>query len=257
MKRLLALAFVGCSSAPVAAPPGNTKPIPPKLVIAAEQDLGWLGLAAKPGVDWIPRTDATLLLPFEPTNLDAATMYRAIDRLGHSFLVGKPKRTQVRFGCDDNTLDVTTLDGEGFFAPGVVWILPKDSTWTPQHLPITGRPTPSKHVETAGPITVETVRTGDSTATMTFAWKGKLVFERSIVRGDMAGAPKDPIDLAAGGPGVPRLAAAWQVGGERGAVLTAFHETTYEGERVYGIVLDDERGREVDALALYMYRCAF
>jgi hypothetical protein len=252
--RWLGLALVVACSSRTASPPTNTVPAPARLAIPADADLGVLGFAPGTGDDWLPKADGGL---FVSAGDHRFATHRAIDRSGKTLTLTGTRDASLAFGCDNNAISVTELGTGARFAPGLVWILPASSAWTPVALPIAATASAERRLERAGPITVETVRVAPALARMTLAWNGRVVHTREVVRGDMAGAPTTPIDLSTGDPGVPHLAAAWQIGGERGVVLAAFHAASYEGEQVWAAVLDEERGREVEALGFYLYRCAF
>ena len=251
MKRWLVV-LAACGTPQPAGPPTNATPPADKLALA-DSELGLVALA--PGIDWIPQTEAAALAPVE--GIDPKATFRAIDSRGGTAELRDATIAKVKHGCDDNELELTLFRG-GKLAPGAVWLVPAGTAWTPTAIPVVRPAASAASARYAiGPVSITATRTGDATGTLAFTWRGKPVFERPIQRGDMAGAPKDAIDLDAGGPGVPQPIAAWQVGGERGSMLVVFREPSYEGEHIFGVVLDEDRGRAPDAMKLYLYRCAF
>lgn len=251
------LILAACGSAPATMPPTNTAATPPRLVIPADRSLGWIGFAPAIRHDWLPKSMATVNLV---TDVPPSGRVIAIDEAGKTERLVPGRDLEVSYGCDGNHVDVKMLDGNPSLR-GLVWVLPVDAPaeWAPQALAIESMKgvTATNRRYTVGPILIELVRTGDTTGSLAFAWKGRVVFTRPIERGEMAGAPTDPINFAEGGPAVPEPVAAWQIGRERGVVLVVIHEPGYEGENVRAVLVDEDRGRVVDALGFYLYRCAF
>jgi hypothetical protein len=252
--RWLVVALVACSS-PKSSPPTNTVPTPAPLVITEADNLGLIGFAPDPGEGWLPKAEAGV---FVTTNsAPVIGDVRVVDREGTSVTVSGSQTATLKFGCDENAIIATELGQGAKLAPGLVWILPPGSTWAPVALAIKTTLAADKRLESTGRIEVVSVRTAPAGGTTTITWNGREVLAKPFQRGDMAGAPTTPIDLSTGEPGVPQLVAAWQVGGERGTVLAAFHTATFEGDQVWAVLLDEERGREVESLGFYLYRCAF
>jgi hypothetical protein len=118
--------------------------------------------------------------------------------------------------------------------------------------------TAARRRDTVGPLelTLETDR-GDATrGTLAIARDARVLHTSEISRGPMDGAPPDPLDLEHPGVGIPAPVAAWSFG-EGGPILLVLQVPSYEGVRLTPIVVEPEGARELPAMALYLYRCAF
>jgi hypothetical protein len=75
----------------------------------------------------------------------------------------------------------------------------------------------------------------------------------------MAGADADPLDLAPPGVAIPVPVAAWSIGpgGDGGPILLVLQVPSYEGVHLTSILVEADRARELSAMAVDLYRCAF
>jgi hypothetical protein len=255
---LVMLAACGGGAAPVA--PANTTQAGPRLAIARGQAMGWLGIApvGAPAHAWQPVGPATVYLPADGTPAELAVA--AIDAKGTTAAIRSTGRVEIPYGCDGNQLAAQAFAGAPGLAPGAVWILPPNlpATWHPTALAIaTTQATTAARRYAAGPVTIELARADATHGSVALAWRGKVVHRGAFERTYMDGADRTPIDLTDGGIGVPEPIAAWQLGGERGAVLLVLYTQSYEGLHLRVIRVDEDGGRDEDAMATYLYQCAF
>ena len=259
--------MLAACAAPLAAPPHHATPAAPRA-ISADQPLGWIALAPRPvGAarevgDWLP-VGAHMLVP-RPTEgsvgLAAGDALAVIDTAGAiaHVTVGAPIR--LPYGCDRNQLDAIALTGERL-APGVLWLLPAgaSASWQPRPLAIaTGVESgPARRRDTVGPLELELVRRDDTHATLAISRSGRLVHTAPITRVAIAGADAEPLDLGGGGVAIPAPVAAWSIGLGTGAILLVLQVPAYEGTHLTPILVEPDRAREVTAMAVYLYRCAF
>lgn len=191
--------------------------------------------------------------------LAAGTTLRAIDARGGIAQVTSAGPTRVRYGCDDQQLDMIAFTG-GASAPGPVWLLPPGApaSWRPRALAIerAGEATEARRRDTVGPLTLVLVRSGAARATLAIARGGRVLHTAAIVRDEMAGADPAPLDLRYPGVAIPEPVAAWSFA-DGGPVLLVLEVPSYEGVHLTPILVEDDRARELPMLAAYLYRCAF
>jgi hypothetical protein len=262
---LVLSAVAACAASPPVATTDGP-PASPRVAIARDQALGWIGLAPRPARDpgdWLPVGRQAVLVPMptdRPTaGLAAGTTLRAIDARGSTTQVTSAGPTRVPYGCDDQQLDMIAFTG-GALAPGPVWLLPPGApaSWRPRALAIAraGEATKARRRDTVGPLTLELVRSGAARATLAIARQGRVLHTAAIVRDEMAGADPAPLDLRHPGVAIPELVAAWSFA-DAGPVLLVLEVPSYEGVHLTPLLVEDDRVRELPALAAYLYRCAF
>lgn len=255
--------LVAACAAPPARPAHNVASAAPRVAIAPDQALGWIGLApraAHDAADWLPAGAQAVLVPMPAEGLSAGATLSAIDSAGHVARVTAGAVTQVPYGCDNQQLDMLAFTGEPS-APGAVWLLPPaaPASWHPPALAIispAAAPTADRRRDTVGPLSLELVRRGAARGTLAIARDGRVIHTRAITRGEMAGADPDPIDLRRPGVAIPEPVAAWSVA-EDGPILLVLQIASYEGVHLTPILVEADRAHELPAMAVYLYRCAF
>jgi hypothetical protein len=256
------LVVAACASQPAAPPRNAASSGSSRITIAPDQALGWIGIAPRskpePG-DWIPAAAQAVLVPMPAAGLAAGATLSAIDTAGRVTRVTAQAPTKVRYGCDQNQLDVLAFTGERS-APGPVWLLPPraPAEWKPAPLAIVSpaSATETRRRDTVGPLALELVRSDSARGTLAIAREGRTIYTAPIVRDAMAGAELDPIDLRQPGVAIPVPVAAWSLG-EGGPILLVLQVPSYEGLHLTPILVEADRAREVPAMATYLYRCAF
>ncbi|HEX4418125.1 MAG TPA: hypothetical protein VH165_09525 [Kofleriaceae bacterium] len=271
----LLVACAGPASAPSHNPAGA--PAAP-IAIAADQPLGWIGVAPRvkrdPG-DWVPAGPQAVIVPLPAQGLAAGAALTAIDAAGHVRHVTAGAPSKLPYGCDQNQLDVVAFAGERSAgvvagvsgataavaaAPGPVWLLPPDApaSWRPGPLVI-GPPvaaTAASRRDTVGPLVLELTRTDATHGTLAIQRAGKTIYTAPIVREPMAGAPDDPLDLRGAGIAIPVPVAAWSFG-PAGPILLVLRVASYEGTHLTPLLVEADRARALPAMATYLYSCAF
>jgi len=255
----LAAACAGPASAPQHNAPRDTgEPI----AIAPGQPLGWIGVAPRvtpdPG-DWLPAGPQAVIVPLPAEGLAAGVLLSAIDTAGRVSHVTAGAPSKLPYGCDQNQLDVVALAGDRS-APGPVWLLPPTApgSWQPHPLAI-GAPVAvgeASRRDTVGPLVIELTRSDATHGTLAIARGGRTIYTAPIAREAMEGAPAEPLDFRHPGVAIPVPAAAWSLSA-RGPILLVLRVASYEGTHVTPILVEADRARELTAMAVYLYSCAF
>jgi len=244
---------LGACSTPAPPAPRNVAAPSATLRLAASAPLGSLALAPATTHDgWIPVATASAVAP--GSSVPAGTSVTAIGTGAAVQLTAGPA-TRLPYGCDNNQIDVVPLAGPRI-APGVVWLLPAGAAWTPTALPITSSRTPAASQFTIGPLTLDLRRRDAVRGTLTITRAGRAIYTAPFERGAMEGADASPIDLTEDGPGIPQPVAAWALA-PRGPVLVVLLQPGYEGVTLAPVLVEVDAAREVEAMSLYLYRCAF
>jgi hypothetical protein len=268
---LSVIAACAACAAPPARPAHNAASAAgPRVAIAVDQPLGWIGIAprraADPG-DWIPAAAQAVLVPLVtagPTDGPAGGLAEgaalwAIDTAGGLTRVTAAGPAKVRYGCDGQQLDVLAFTGEPS-APGPVWLLPPTApaSWHPRSLAIVPRTAASevRRRDTVGPLALTLERSAAARGALTIARDGRVVLRLAIERGEMAGADPAPLDLRRPGVAIPEPVAAWSLGDD-GPILLVLEVPSYEGVHLTPILVEADRARELPAMSAYLYRCAF
>lgn len=263
-------ACAACAAPPARPAHGVASAAGPRVAIAADQPLGWIGIAprraADPG-DWIPAGPQAVLVPLAtagPTEgpgdglAEGAALW-AIDTAGGVTRVTAAGPAKVRYGCDGQQLDVLAFTGDPS-APGPVWLLPPTApaSWHPKPLAIVPRTAASevRRRDTVGPLVLTLERSATARGALTIARDGRVVLRLAIERGEMAGADPAPLDLRHPGVAIPEPAAAWSLGDD-GPILLVLEVPSYEGVHLTPILVQADRARELPAMSAYLYRCAF
>jgi hypothetical protein len=261
----LLAALAACGSPRAAEPPRNVAP-EPGLAISPTQSLGWLGLVPAPTGDselpsYLPVHAQFPLVLSPPLSGRVEQRVSAIGTSGKLTTYKPAAKTQITFGCDNNTLEVTPFIGKRL-PPGVAWILPYDapSTWQPEALALRVEANaPERARFTAGPLVIELARTAATTGTLALARGGRTLYTQPFERSTMDGAPPEAlaIDLTERDmPGIPSPIGAWSIV-PGGPILVALHTPGWEGSSLSALLVEDDRVRTADALTTYLYRCAF
>lgn len=259
---LLLLVAAACSSQPAGAPQNVSNAAIPRVAIAPDQALGWIGIAplpARDAGDWIPAGTQAVLVPAPAEALTAGTTLSAIDTSGSVTRVTAGAPTKVPYGCDNNQLDVVAFTG-GKSAPGPVWLLPPSTpaSWSPRSLAIVSpvAATELRRRDTVGPLTLELERTDGTHGTLKIVRDGRALHTVAISRGTMEGADASPLDLRHPGVAIPEPVAAWSFA-DGGPILLVLLVPSYEGLHLKPLLVEDAGARELPAMATYLYRCAF
>ncbi|MCW5806273.1 MAG: hypothetical protein KIT31_28160 [Deltaproteobacteria bacterium] len=233
--------------------------------LSEREPLGWLTLApagsrgscrARPRhrggyVPWGEDIEAGLASGGELDALDAAPGARP-----HRVRVGTA--TKVKYGCDDNRLDVVPLAGPSF-REGVVWVLPPGgaAAWTPAAMAITVKSsTPKQRAFAIGGVVLTLTATDPMHGVLQISRDGTTVLTVDFEHGAMEGDESE-LDLA-GGVGVPEPVAAWRLGeGADAPLLVATATPSHEGVHLAAYLVEARTSREVDAMTRYLYLCAF
>lgn len=261
--RAAILCVVAACASPSAGPPHNVaSATSPPLTIAPDQALGWIGLAPRaardPG-DWLPAGAQAVLVPLPVDGLTSGITLPAIDTTGKVTRVVAGAPTKVLYGCDGNQLDVLPFTGDRP-APGPVWLLPPaaPASWKPASLaivsPVTA--TQASRRDTVGPLSLALERRDAANGTLTIARDGRVLHRAAISRPAMDGADNEPLDLQSSGVAIPEPVAAWSFA-DGGPILLVLRVPSYEGMHLTPILVELDRARELSAMAVYLYRCAF
>jgi hypothetical protein len=266
---LLSIVVVGCG-APRDATPSNTAESS-AVRVAPGAPLGELALATTPAFD--ERTEPGIdreRAAYVPVSTDHPVVTLAEVPVGATLSVlgvagGVARftagaRTEIQFGCEQNTLAVTPLAGPRLPA-GPAWILPRPlpATWALSPLAIA----PSSATETSrrytvGPLTVELTRTAPARGTLAIQRAGRTVhtvpFERVLMEG--AAPELATIDLRSDGPGIPAPIGAWSLA-PGGPALVVLLQPGWEGATLATFLVEESTARAVESMTTYLYYCAF
>ncbi len=257
---LLALALVGCGSAPPSSTPSNVSTSTATTVDA--QSLGWIGLAsAKVHGDTVPAYVSTN--PKHPLVVyaDAATLpasVRAIGVDGGVQMFTKTGTVQVPYGIEQNVLEVTAFAGP-WLTPGVAWVMPPSApaSWQPRPLEIRlGAANETQASFGIGELAFELRRTEPLAGELRIERNGRVLHRERFVRTLMEGADPSPINVSVEGPGVPRPIGAWSLVDGGPLLLVTLHPG-YEGVTMRGWLVDADRVRVIEAMEQYLYYGAF
>lgn len=266
----VALLAAACAAGAACGPqPGSTEAprntagsSSPRLSIAPDQPLGWIGIAprAARGTDWIPASNHAVLLPTPAEGAPSGAL-TAIDTAGKVARVTAAGPVQVLYGCDNTSIDALAFAGAPL-APGAVWLLPPGAppTWNPRALPIAVAVSgaEARRRDTVGPLALELERTGPTRGTLAIQRGGRSLHTLPFERADMEGADPAPLDLRGGGVAIPAPVAAWALAeGEVAPILLVLLSLSYEGSYLQAILVEDAGARVLPALETYLYRCAF
>ncbi|HET9626907.1 MAG TPA: hypothetical protein VFP84_36360 [Kofleriaceae bacterium] len=240
----------------------STPPHGSPVTLAADQALGWLGVAPRsspaPG-DWLPAGPSSVVVAMPASGLTAGTALSGVDTAGHVARLTAGAPSKLAYGCDQNRLDVVALSGARL-VPGPVWLLPANApaTWRPAPVAIAPLGTASQaHRRTAiGPLALDLRRIDATHGTLAITRPGHTMFTQPFERAAIDGAPGDPLDLRGDGVAIPVPIAAWSLGAD-GPILIVLRVASYEGTHLTPILVEAERAREVTAMASYLYSCAF
>ncbi len=266
---LLLIVAAACSSQPAPVPQNAPQNVAnaasPRVTIAPDQALGWIGIAPRPARDagdWIPAGAQAVIVPTPADGLVAGATLSAIDVTGRVRRVTAGAPAKVPYGCDDHQLDVLGFTGEPA-APGPVWLLPPGApaSWRPGALPITSpvAATEARRRDTVGPLSLVLERTDrpDPThGTLTIVRDGRTLHTAAISRGEMEGAAAAPLDLRHPGIAIPTPVAAWSFA-DGGPILLVLLVPSYEGLHLKPILVEHDGARELPAMTSYLYTCAF
>jgi hypothetical protein len=248
---------------PASAPPHNAaRDTGEPTAIAPGHPLGWIGIAPRttpePG-DWLPAGPQAVIVPLPTEGLATGALLSAIDAAGHVLHVTAGAPSKLPYGCDQHQLDVVALAG-GRATPGPVWLLPPEvpASWQPRALEI-GAPVAvgeASRRDAVGPLVLQLTRSDATHGTLAIARGGRTIYTAPIAREPMEGAPAEPLDFRHPGVAIPVPAAAWSLGAG-GAILLALRVASYEGTHLTPILVEADRARELTAMAVYLYSCAF
>jgi hypothetical protein len=200
-----------------------------------------------------------VVVPLPAAGLAAGAALSAIDTAGGVTRVTAGAPSKLPYGCDQNQLDVVALAGQRL-APGPVWLLPPaaPASWQPRPLAI-GAPvvvTEDRRRDAIGSLVLEVTRRDATHGTLAIARGGRTIYTAPIAREAMEGAPADPLDLRHPGVAIPVPAVAWSLG-DGGPILLVLRVASYEGTHLTPILVEADRARELTAMAVYLYSCAF
>src|SRR5512140_635973 len=221
MKLVRAVLFVvaGCGAQSASVPQNAASATSPRLTIAADQALGWIGIAPLPARDeasWFPVGGQAVIVPKPVEGLAAGVTLSAIDTHGSVAKVTAGAPAKLPYGCDNAQLDVLAFTGERP-APGPVWLLPPSApaSWSPRPLPIASRvaATEASRRDTVGPLSLEIARTDGTHGTLTILRGGRAIHTVAIERGEMYGADPSPLDFRSPGVAIPEPVAACSFAG--------------------------------------------
>jgi hypothetical protein len=261
MRAALVVLVAGCGAQ--AAPPHNgAREATSPLTIAPDQPLGWIAIAPRaaraPG-DWIPAGPQAAVLPMPSEGIAAGTTLSAIDTAGRVTRVTADGAAKVPYGCDSNQLDVVAFTGDRS-APGPVWLLPPAApeAWQPHALAIVSpvSAVEDRRRDTVGPLTLELARSDATHGTLAIMREGRAVHKLAIERAAIEGADAGPLDLSQPGVAIPVPVAAWSLV-DGGPILLVLLVPSYEGIHLTALLVEAGAARELPALAVYLYRCAF
>ncbi len=265
MKYVLLGFLAACGEPSAVSPPvQNAATAPAAVALPADAALGVLSfapIATRDLGNWIPAAPAPFLVEDAlREGKGPPPSWLAIDRAGAEVRLTYGETMQIKYGCDDNLMTVSKLTGDGVkLKPGLLWLRPLDAAaWAPKALSIVnGTTTAARRDYTIGPVTLELVRADAKRGSLHVAWRGRRVHRVPIERHDMDGAENDRMmDLTTTDVGVPIPEAAWSFANE-GAVLLVLRRQAYEGTTFEVVVVNAETGRRVEAMAMYLYYCAF
>jgi hypothetical protein len=256
------LLAAACASQPARPPQNVASTAGARVTLTPDQALGWIGVAPElthtPG-EWIPSAGQVVLVPMPAEGLVAGAALSVIDTKGRTTHLTAAAPTKVRYGCDQNQLDVVAFTGERS-APGLVWLLPPTTpaSWRPRSLAIASpvAATSAHRHDTVGPLSLELQRRDATHGTLTIARDGRVLHTVAIERAEMEGAPTDPLDFRQAGVAIPVPVAAWSLG-DAGPILLVLQAATYEGLQQTTILVEADGARELPAMSPYLYRCAF
>lgn len=264
VNRIVLVALVACGS-PGTPPAVKNTPLPIAAApLPADAELGVLAISPAPADDqasWLPSGSFPFLREEALSEgKGPPPSWLAVDGAGAEVRLTYGMIASVRYGCDDQSMTVTKLEGEGTLRPGLLWLRPlAQMAWRPEPVAITarGEASATRRDFQVGPVTIALTRTRPKAGLAKLSWAGRPVYEVPFERHDMDGADNArPFDLAEGGIGVPMPEAAWSFQGGR-AVLIAFREQSYEGLSIHTLVVNAETGRAVEGMGMYLYQCAF
>jgi hypothetical protein len=263
---LLALlaTLAACASPPAPTPPpGNTRAPSPSHVPA---DLGSLAIVTAPA-----RSDAVPgYVPISTTHplVDPArrmppnTPVHAIDARGAAgtFTSGEP--TKIPFGCDGNQLGVTPLAGRAPLAPGIAWIQ-FDVAARPKALALSvARKTADTALYVLGDLRIRVERDaqrldrGILRVLASDQEVGASGFARTLMDG--ADPSMATLDLAEGGPGIPTPLGGWSIDGSGHLpYLLAIERPGWEGTTIEAWLVERGSLKQIEAMSVYLYQCAF
>lgn len=252
-----------CSSRPPAASQNIAEPARPRVTIAPDQALGWIGVAPLPARNdqrWIPAGPQAVLVVMPAEGIAAGATLLAIDTAGRSARVTAAGPAKVPYGCEDHQLDVLAFTGPRL-APGPVWLLPPAAPppWAPKPLAIASPATPATEAgrrDSVGPLALELARTDDTHGTLEITRDGRVLHTHAFERGAMESADPSPLDFREGGVAIPVPVAAWSIA-EGGPILLVLHVPSFEGSSLLPILVQEGGSREVPEMGAYLYQCAY
>lgn len=260
--QLLSLVVAGCGAQSASVPQNAAPAASSHLTIAADQALGWIGIAPLPARDlgsWIPAGSQAVIVPTPARGLAAGLTLSAVDSNGSVAKVTAGAPAKVPYGCDNNQFDALAFTGNRL-APGPVWLLPPSApaSWSPRPLPIALRvaATEASRRDTVGPLSLELVRTDGTHGTLTILRAGRAIHTVAIERGEMYGADPSPLDFRSTGVAIPEPVAAWSFAGG-GPILLVLLEPEHEGVNLTTILVEDNGARTPPGMGHYLYECAF
>lgn len=238
------------------------EPARPPLTVAADQSLGWIGIAPRPARDagsWIPAGDQAVLAVMPAEGLAAGATLSAIDTTGRTAKVTAGSPAQVPYGCDNQQIEVLPFTGARS-TPGPVWLLPPaaPATWDPRTLNIVSPVTATEvhRRDAVGPLVLELQRTDATQGTLKIERDGRTLHIVAITRGQMEGAEPRPLDFRQPGVAIPTPVAAWSLAKD-GPILLVLLVPGYEGSSLQSILVQEPGARELPGMAVYLYHCAF
>jgi hypothetical protein len=262
---LLVLVLVGCGTQRDGTPSNAADAA--SVRVSPSDPLGALGLATASASDhqlwsYIPVNSEHPLVTL--TDLPAGATVSAVGVRGASVRYTAGEKTDILFGCEQNTLTVTPLAGPRL-PPGPAWILPRNtpSTWTPAALAIEqtrAAETSSRYA--VGPLTIELTielaRSGPSRGTLAINRAGRTLHTLPFERAPIEGSPPElaTIDLRSHGPGIPAPVGAWSFAAT-GPVLLVLLQPGWEGVTLTPFLVDESSARPIASMATYLYHCAF
>lgn len=263
MRRVLAIVLMVAACGGESKPAGVSNVVSPAehVDLPTDAELGELaimGTEGGPG-SWVPAASFPFIVEgMLREGKGPPPSWRAFDGRAREATLTYGDATRIAYGCDGNEMPVTRLTGKATLDPGLVWLAPRTAPWKPRAAAITKpRPAAIARRELAvGDYTIEIVRTTPTTGVVNLVHLGdRMVHQMTFERGHMDGAPDEPIDLIAGGVGVPVPEVAWEL--DRGRLLVVFRVQSYEGVHFKTVVVGPDRGRTVESMGLYLYQCAF
>lgn len=262
----------GAPGRPIVSSPDAPAPVPAPVKVKApsqwtQPPVGWIAFRAlrksprgpKDGEPyWLPThasADVVFFGEFSKVAKDTSGAFRAVGGAG-PLTLRLQGSSEERYGCEENTQQMSAFAAEGPVGPRLVWILPTTSQLSPKPVPVVEEQLTSDHGRwTVGHYQIAIDKLTKLKGELRIARDGQVIKRDELETYAMDGADDPHFDLVEFRFGIPIPIAAYAVDDDR--ILLIAHYQGFEGNTFEVIAVDPIKAQVATEMRQNLYYCAF